>query len=194
MLTRRSACYLALALSVPFGKSVAETDSSAWVEQLNNLAKHIGQVVPKESVDTIVATPASAHPEVRAMRAALLYRVDQTQWESELTATFTVQDYAERARGKVTNIGQDEVISKIKAVESSYPSMSPQVVMLAAFVRYRDANLWFARGDQRISLARFLRGAFLAQVFKGSNLDPVAVANQLDERAKREYEHQLKAK
>jgi len=51
--------------------------------------------------------------------------------------------------------------------------------------RPTDANLWFVQGDQRISVARFLRGAFLAQVFKGSDLDAVAVADSLDQGARK---------
>jgi hypothetical protein len=60
--------------------------------------------------------------------------------------------------------------------------------MLVSFVRNREANLWFAAGGEHLSVARFLRGAFLAQVFKGSALDPVAVANGLDEKAREKYE------
>ena len=70
-------------------------------------------------------------------------------------------------------------------MEAAYPTLQPQLVMLVTFVRSRDANLWFVQGDQRISVARFLRGAFLAQVFKGSDLDAVAVADSLDQAARK---------
>src|SRR5262245_6869008 len=193
ILNRLAVCALVLALIATLGNCLAADDSTTWVEQLNALAQHVGHSMPPESVRAIVDTPTS-RPEIRALRAALLYRVNPAPWDAELTATFTVHDYAERARGNVTNITQEDLVSKIKDIESSYPSMNPQVVMLVAFVRYRDANLWFAKGDQRFSLARFLRGAFLAQVFMGTSLDAVTVASQLDDRARKEYVHQTRSK
>ena len=58
----------------------------------------------------------------------------------------------------------------------------------ADFTQFRDANLWFQQGGQKVSVARFLRGAFLAVILKGSGQDAVAVANRLDQEARQEFE------
>jgi hypothetical protein len=116
------------------------------------------------------------------------------KWGPDLAASFAIHAYAARARGETHDISQEEFVARIKKVESSYPSLSAQMAMLAAFVELRDANLWFPQGNQRVSVARFLRGAFLAQVFKGTSLDPVVVANQLDQEARKAYERKAKSR
>lgn len=173
---------------------LGEPETSAWLGELNRLAQHIGHSVPAEALGPIESAATSGRPEIRALKAALLYRADPVKWGPELLATFSIHDYALRARGEATELSQEEFISRIKKVESSYPSLRPQLVMLVAFIQFRDANLWFSQGAERVSVARFLRGAFLAQVFKGSSLDPVSVANQLDQHAREEYELGLKSK
>jgi hypothetical protein len=174
----------ALAGASPVGVLRAEP-SPPWIDELNRLSRFIGQAVAPKDIGAIQGAASARQPEVRALRAALLYRADPTAYRSELHACFEVHDYAERARGKKTDISQEDFLSRIRKVEAAYPSLPPQLVMLVSFVRNRDANLWFPQGDQRISVARFLRGAFLAQVFKGSDLDPVVVADSLDQAARK---------
>ncbi len=172
----------------------AQPAASAWLDELNRLAQHIGHSVPTDALDSIETAATSGRPEIRALRAALLYRADPKKWGSELAAAFTINDYALRAGGETTEISQEEFVSRIKKVESAYPSLQAQVVMLVAFIELRDANLWFPQDDQRVSVARFLRGAFLAQAFRDSSLDPVSVANQLDQNAREKHELGLKSK
>ena len=64
--------------------------------------------------------------------------------------------------------------------------------MLVVFAQVRDANLWFQQGEQKVSAARFLRGAFLAQVFKGTELSAVTVGNELDHHAQQDFERKHK--
>lgn len=168
---------------VPVGILRAEPPPP-WIDELNRLSRFIGQTVSPADLGTVDGAVAR-QPEVRALRAALLYRADPSAYGSELHACFEVHDYAERSRGKKTDISQEAFLSRIREVEAAYPSLSPQLVMLVSFVRTRDANLWFPQGDKTISVARFLRGAFLAQVFKGSDLDAVAVADSLDQAARK---------
>jgi hypothetical protein len=172
----------------------AQPDTPSWVNDLNRLGQYLGRSLPADALGAIEAARASTRPEIRALSAALLYRADPVKWGSELSSTFSIHDYTQRARGEVNLIAQQEFISRIKDLESRYPTLPPTLMLLVAFVHFRDANLWFPQGDQRVSVARFFRGAFLAQAFKGSGLDPVAVASQLDDDARREFELGRKGK
>jgi hypothetical protein len=178
----------ALAVGSHTRDPLAASGSPGWIEELNRLAQYVSYPPPPKALRTIEATSDKGRPEVRALRAALLYRADPRRWASDLAESFAIRDYAARARGETNDISQEDFVSRIKKVESSYPSLTPQVMMLVAFVELREANLWFAQNDQRVSVARFLRGAFLAQVFKGTSLDAVAVANQLDVDARKAHE------
>ena len=171
----------------------ATSDAPGWIEELNSLAQYVSYPQPPNALRAIEATSDRGRPEVRALRAALLYRADPRRWASDLAASFAIHDYAARARGETNDISQEDFVSRIKRVESSHPALTPQVMMLVAFVELREANLWFAQNDQRVSVARFLRGAFLAQVFKGTNLDAVAVSSQLDLDARKAHEQGRKA-
>ena len=174
----------ALAGTSPVGILQAEPPPP-WIDELKRLSRFIGQTVAPGDLGTVGGAAVAKQPEVRALRAALLYRADPAAYRAELHACFEIHDYAERSRGRKTDISQEAFLSRIREVEAAYPTLQPQLVMLVTFVRSRDANLWFVQGDQRISVARFLRGAFLAQVFKGSDLDAVAVADSLDQGARK---------
>ena len=167
---------------------LAGDSTPPWVDELNRLSRFIGQSASPDQVGPVDDTRFASQPEVRALRSALLYRADPSKYGASFEANFAINDYASRAAGKPTDISQQDFVARIKDVESSYPGLSPQLVMLVSYVRNREANLWFVRGEQHVSVARFLRGAFLAQVFKGSALDPVTVANGLDQRTREKYE------
>lgn len=163
-------------------------DAEALVVGLNRYADLIGRKLQPDEVAQLEGTRSSRWPGVQALSAALLYRVNPRKYSSELSTHFVVQDYSARARGEKNHITQEQFVEKIKQVEQAYPSLKPSLPLVVCFVRLRDANLWFMKGDQEISVARFLRGAFLGLAFKGSGLDAVSVANELDEEARREQE------
>ena len=172
----------------------AANQAPVSIKDLNRMGRYLGRSVTPEELGTIKAAGTSGLPETRALRAALLYRADPAQWSSELQSTFSINDYDERARGKTNEVTQEEFISRITALEARHPSLEPRLVMLIAFVDFRDANLWFPQGGQKISAARFFRTAFLEQAFKGSDLNAEAVANELDQTARQEFARRQKAK
>jgi hypothetical protein len=176
------------------GYSVDPTDASALVVELNRYADFIGRTLPPDEVKQLATARSSSQPEIQALTAALLYRADPIKYRSALSSQFAINDYAARAKGVTVNISQEEFISRIKQTDQTYPSLRPSVALLVNFVRLREANLWFPKGDQRLSVSRFLRGAFFAQVFMGSGLHPVTVANELDQEAREQYEREAASK
>lgn len=170
------------------GYSADRPDAAALVVELNGYADLIGRTLLPAEVARLTTASSSGRPEIQAVTAALLYRADPTRYRSALSSQFAVHDYAPRAKGVTQDISQEEFILKIKHIEQAYPSLHPTVVLLVSFVHFRDANLWFPQGSQKLSVSRFFRGAFFAQAFKGSRLDALSVASDLDQEARLQYE------
>ena len=169
-------------------------DVAGLVVELNGYADLIGRTLLPAELARLTTASSTSRAEIQAVSAALLYRADPVRYRSALSSQFAVHDYAPRARGVTKDIGQEELILKIKQIEQAYPSLHPTVALLVSFVQFRDANLWFPRGSQKVSVSRFFRGAFFAQAFKGSGLDAVSVANELDHEARLQYERDAASK
>ena len=178
----------ALVLFCAVGGRAAEPSSDSLVHELNRYSGYIARALQASELASLDKARLKAAPEVQSLITALLYRADPSKYRPQLSQHFTVHDYASRARGEVVEITQEEFISKLKQLEQVYPSLNPSPMLLVSFTRFRDANLWFQQGGQRISVARFLRGAFLSVILKGSDQDAVAVANRLDQEARQQFE------
>lgn len=170
------------------GYSADRPDAGALVVELNGYADLIGRPLLPAEVARLTTARSSSRPEIQAISAALLYRADPVRYRSALSSQFAIHDYAPRAKGVTKNISQEEFVLKIKQIEQTYPSLHPTAALLVSFVQLRDANLWFLQGSQKLSVARFLRGAFFAHAFTGSGLDAVSVASELDQQARLQYE------
>ena len=171
------------------GYSADRPDAAALVVELNGYTDLIGRPFLPAEVARLTTARSSSRPEIQAISAALLYRADPVRYRSALSSQFAVHDYAPRAKGVTKDISQEEFVLKIKQIEQTYPSLHPTAALLVSFVQLRDANLWFPQGSQKLSVSRFLRGAFFAHAFKGSGLDAVSVASDLDQEARLQYEH-----
>ena len=176
------------------GYSADRPDAAALVVELNGYTDLIGRPFLPAEVARLTTARSSSRPEIQAISAALLYRADPVRYRSALSSQFAVHDYAPRARGVTKHISQEEFILKIKHIEQAHPSLHPTFLLLVSFLQFRDANLWFPQGSQKLSVSRFFRGAFFAQAFKGSRLDAVSVASALDQEARLQYERDTASK
>lgn len=165
-----------------------EIEKPTWADDLNRLAQYLGRPVAPDKLGAIETAHRSVRPEIRALAAALLYRADPVKWGSELSAAFSIHDYAARSRGEVHNIGLEEFISITKDLELRCPWLDKRLVPLVAFVHFQNANIWFPHGDKSVSAARFFRGMFLAEVFEDSQANALTVANHLDQKARQEFD------
>ncbi|HEY7365407.1 MAG TPA: hypothetical protein VIE37_14990 [Methylomirabilota bacterium] len=176
------------------GYSADRPHAPALVVELNGYADLVGRTLLPAELARLTTASSSSRLEIQALRAALLYRADPVRYRAALSSQFAVHDYAPRSKGLTEDISQEEFILKIKQIEQAYPSLHPTFVLLVSFVQFRDANLWFSQGSQKLSVSRFVRGAFFAHAFKGSTLDAVSVASALDQEARLQYERDAASK
>ncbi len=170
------------------------SDIAALTNDLNRYAGFIGRTLAPQDLTLLQSALSSPRTEVRALSAALLYRADPHKYGSALASQFAIHDYEARAKGRTEMISQDAFIARVKHLERNYPALAPSLILVVSFVSFRDSKLWFRHADQNVSVPRFFRGAFFAQVFKGVEIDAVAVANELDQEARRQYERGLGSK
>ncbi|MGH8645600.1 MAG: hypothetical protein ACREX4_14530 [Gammaproteobacteria bacterium] len=191
-------CALALFMTLVPGGQIsflaAGANMAGLTDDLNRYAGFIGRTLEPQEVSLLQSALSNPRTEMRALSAALLFRADPQKYRADLASHFAVHDYEARAKGRTEMISQDEFVAKVKHLERKFPSLEPSLMLVVSFVSFRDSNLWFRHGDQNVSVSRFLRGAFFAQVFKGTTIDAVAVANVLDEEARRQYEHAVDPK
>jgi hypothetical protein len=187
---------LILTLAAGGQSSYAEesSDIAALTNDLNRYAGVIGRTLEPQELTLLQSALSSPRTEVRALSAALLYRADPHKYRSALASQFAIHDYEARAKGRTEMISQDEFIARVKHLERNYPALAPPLMLVVSFVSFRDSNLWFRHADQNVSVPRFFRGAFFAQAFKGVEIDAVAVANELDQEARRQYDRGVRSK
>ncbi len=151
------------------------------IAQLNKLATYIDN---GSSEKNLMGPARSKSFPVRALSAALLYRGRPNIHRAALYEAFTVNDYAARRRGEYHFVSKETMLDAIRQVERRYPQITDQrVQLLLVFSHFRDKNAWIRTNDGDISLARFFRSAFLAAVYKGTDLDAVAIADSMDRKA-----------
>ena len=153
------------------------------------LSPLLGRHLAPGEVAVVRRHATSPDETVRALAAALLYRTDPQQHGDALYAAYAVRDYAERAKGRREMTTPAEFTRRVDELEKSAPNVSDRrLVLLYAFLAYRQRNVWVEMKDRPpLSAARFFRGAFLAAAFEGSGVDALAAANAIDRRAEEEY-------
>ncbi|PCJ53465.1 MAG: hypothetical protein COA70_09225 [Planctomycetota bacterium] len=128
---------------------------------------------------------SSSNSRLRAAAAVILYREDPNQYWDTLFESYAVHDYVLRKQGIQNFIGAEEMASKLNEIESSCldSGLGRTPVLLLAFLEYQEKNQWLEFEDgARISLARFFRTAFLAQMLPA--LDAEDIANRMDQAAR----------
>lgn len=153
--------------------------SDEEISRLNELATYIEEDAAEKYLLNHLS--GKSHP-VRAMSAAMLYRLDQKAYRDALQKEFSVDDYQARSRGEHNFISSDAMLEVVGKIENRYPQITDKrILLLLAFSTFRNNNMWISTAKKgNISLARFFRTAFLASVFEGTGLDAAAVANSID--------------
>jgi hypothetical protein len=154
--------------------------SDKEISRLNELATYIEQGATEKYL--LKHLRGNSHP-IRAMSAAMLYRLDQKEFKAALQEEFSVDDYQARSRGEYNFVSKETMLDVVKRIENRYPQITDnRIHLLLAFSAFRNNNMWISTDNGNISLARFFRSAFLAAVFKGTGLDAAAVANAIDKK------------
>ena len=152
--------------------------SSESIEQLDKLANHPDIMSQKEML--LRFSKSTAYP-LQAFAIAFLYKEEPAIYSDQLFHAFSINDYSARSQGDYRFVPKDDPMKTLKQIESTYPSLQEKrAQLLLAFWQYRDQNKWIRVKDHNLSLARFFRSAFLASIFKGSDLDAVSITNKMD--------------
>ena len=92
-----------------------------------------------------------------------------------------MRDYDLRHQGTYNVIERPELVGAVEALERGRPTLADgRLVMLVAYLHFRNSNEWFLDGDRPISIARFLRTAFLTSILKDTEISPLDTANAID--------------
>jgi hypothetical protein len=120
---------------------------------------------------------------VRALATALLYRSDPETYGDQFAEIFAIHDYRERAEGKYDVVSQQEMLEELRQAENKHANIfDKRLLLLLMYDHFREVNKWVQTGDQKLSMSRFFRSAFLSAVFEGSDIDAVAIQSELDQR------------
>lgn len=154
------------------------------INDLNKIAALREVEMNKHSVQYLETQIDSPVCPAAAMSAAALFARDSTKYKQQFYDAFSVHDYLERAKGHTIVISQEAMLSDIRNIENRYSDEihDKRVLLLLSYCLYRDQNKWAVINDQRISWARFFRMAFLASIFKGTTIDAVKLAGEIDKR------------
>ena len=119
---------------------------------------------------------------VRLLASALRYRRNPDKHRNDFFAPLVIDDYADRAAGKYNYVNPDQIASTIdSAMAAPVGITDDRVKAVIGFCALKDENLWVATQKAgRISLARVVRGLALSSLLKGTDEDPLAIANAID--------------
>ncbi len=123
----------------------------------------------------------SKSPVVAALASAIAYREDPDNNRQRIFKAFSVADYRFRANGNHNIIDAKQLSHQADALEKQNPNLPDRVyLLLLSFIYYQDRNEWVTVGEQRISAARFFRTGFLAAYYKGTSIDVLKLAHDID--------------
>jgi len=158
------------------------------ITDLNKIAALHAAEMGKQSVQYLEAQINSPVCPAAALSVAVLFVRDSKTYTQQFYDAFSVHDYLERAQGNTFIVSQEAMLSDIRNIENRYREeiQDKRVLLLLSYCFYRDQNKWIVINDQRISVARFFRTAFLASMLKGTDIDAVKLANEIDKRTQRQ--------
>lgn len=182
MMNRLLAALIALFTPLAIAGS-AEDDSGKVASDLVQLAPFFdGTGAPP--LDKLLLTAPASCP-VQFATAALRYRADRDVHRDTFFAQLVIDDYAERAMNNYNVLSADEVRMAVDGVIAGYSRVAQRLQFIVAFCALKDKNLWISTQRGRISVARLMRGAALHAVLDGTDEDPLAIANAIDDQTSR---------
>ena len=158
----------------------------AAIDDINSLFAVLDTKLAKQDLASLQGKAPSSFstPAASALASVVLYKADPKKHEGQFYEAFAIRDYSERSKGNYTVISPQTVASELRDIEGRYKDRitDRRASLLLAFCLYQDQNKWFMKEGQRISLARFFRGAFLSSALKGTDIDVLGLTNDIDRR------------
>jgi len=124
----------------------------------------------------------SSSCSARLLASALGYRRNPDKHRNDFFGELVIDDYADRAAGKYNYVSPDNIASTIDTAMAAPAGITDdRVKAVIGFCALKDKNLWVAtQRAGRVSLARVVRGLALSSLLKGTDEDPLAIANAID--------------
>ena len=160
---------------------------------LNNLNKYSSTNISREDEKILQDSLKSNSLVIRSFCSAILYKKNQKKYREVFYGCFTVNDYDSRSNGEYNMIQQTDMLNTVKAIEDNGKILEEKSYnLLLCYCWYRDRNEWIQTDNQKMSISRFFRGAFLGSNFKETNIDVLSLANKLDKEAQDNYHNRKK--
>ena len=155
--------------------------SAGEVRLMNGLARHLGGSLQKKDEARLRRLVRQGDGPAGTFAAALLFRHRPDRYRRIVFRTYAVRDYALQAQGRYNFIGRQELFDTLRDIETRNAGLrDSRLMLLLTFLHYRDANAWFYVKEQRISVARFFRTAFLTVILKGTDINSLRLVNAID--------------
>jgi len=180
---------IALLMMVDAGLAGPDVDSMALDEkQTAHLTRAVNLLDNKptgEDIQWLRAQMTPGNEPVNMLAAVVLYRSDTAAYREELFEYFTVDDYAERARGEQNFITQDKFVAAVGEIEKQVAEefVKRNLMHLFGYWYFRDRNEWFTLNEQTISAARFFRTSTLSTFLGLSKEQALSLAARIDKAA-----------
>lgn len=162
------------------------------LEALNRLSPYFdGQKSPND-----LAVSEQDSCPVKLTKLAALYRFRPDQYRNAFFEMLVIDDYAARDNGNYHFVAGDQVGAIVgESIRDFGKPDDKRFALGVAYCALRDKNLWLDSTDRgRLSLARFMRSAFLAAILKNTDEDPLAIVNAIDRRTAQQYEQNKNTK
>lgn len=133
-------------------------------------------------VDSIARYLESDCLPVKAAAATVLFAVDSIKYREVFNDVYAVHDYAERSDSIYHFVSGESVLEASASMHAVHREFEGTMIpFLLLYFYYGNHNEWFMAKEQRISPARFFRSAFVAYVYKGKDIDAIALVNRIDQ-------------
>ncbi len=123
----------------------------------------------------------SKSPVVAALASAFAYREDPDNSRQRLMKAFWLPDYGDKTGRNHHMVSEKQLSQQLDELEKRRQNLPDRkYLLLIAFIYYQDRTEWMTSGKRMFSAARFFRAAFLAALYRGSPIDAVQLAHDID--------------
>lgn len=166
---------LLLGLGAAYAEPQDQADTAAELATLLPYLDNDSRALP-ENADQ------SRSCSVRLLASALRYRRNPDKHRNDFFGALVIDDYADRGVGNYNYVEPDDIAATVNAAMGTPAGIADdRVKAVIGFCALKDKNLWIlTQKAGRVSLARVVRGIALSSLLKGTDEDPLAIANAID--------------
>lgn len=153
------------------------------VRQINEWTPYLTAPLAKDAEARLRRVLSSGRGATRTLAAVILFRHGGNKYRDAVYDLYAVREYHQRKRGIYNMVDKDRVLNAVGEIEKRNAGVKDKrVFLLLAYLTFRGTNTWFLAGPrrQKLSPARIFRTAFLTAALKGTGVDTLSLANDID--------------